>query len=225
MSMVRLEHVTKIFHDPDTEVLNGLDFYMKPGDLCFLKGESGCGKTTLLRLLLGDLKADRGTVYVNGKDLAQIERKKLPYYRRNIGFVFQDFKLIEDMNIYQNVALTKYVTGVKNSNITLQVAHALRMVGLEDYYKRYPGELSGGERQRVAIARALVGNPMLILADEPTGNLDPAGSKAIMDLLVQIHDRLGITMLVATHDQDAIKGKQGMVLDLDDPDFATRNGD
>lgn len=213
--MVRLERVTKIFHDTDTVAIKDLDFYMKPGELCFLKGKSGCGKTTLLRLLLGELKADEGNVYVNGKNLAQIDRKQLPYYRRNIGFIFQDYKLIEDMDIFQNVALTKYVSGVANRNVTVQVAHALRMVGLEDYYKRYPGELSGGERQRVAIARALVGNPMLVLADEPTGNMDPAGSRAIMELLVQIHDMLGITMLVATHDNEAIEGIPGMVFDLD----------
>lgn len=213
--MVRLERVTKIFHDTDTVAIKDLDFYMKPGELCFLKGKSGCGKTTLLRLLLGELKADEGNVYVNGKNLAQIDRKQLPYYRRNIGFIFQDYKLIEDMDIFQNVALTKYVSGVANRNVTVQVAHALRMVGLEDYFKRYPGELSGGERQRVAIARALVGNPMLVLADEPTGNLDPAGSRAIMELLVQIHDMLGITMLVATHDNEAIEGIPGMVFDLD----------
>ena len=213
--MVRLERVTKIFHDTDTVAIKDLDFYMKPGELCFLKGKSGCGKTTLLRLLLGELKADEGNVYVNGKNLAQIDRKQLPYYRRNIGFIFQDYKLIEDMDIFQNVALTKYVSGVANRNVTVQVAHALRMVGLEDYFKRYPGELSGGERQRVAIARALVGNPMLVLADEPTGNLDPAGSRAIMELLVQIHDMLGITMLIATHDNEAIEGIPGMVFDLD----------
>ncbi|MCI7789513.1 MAG: ABC transporter ATP-binding protein [Lachnospiraceae bacterium] len=213
--MVRLERVTKIFHDTDTVAIKDLDFYMKPGELCFLKGKSGCGKTTLLRLLLGELKADEGNVYVNGKNLAQIDRKQLPYYRRNIGFIFQDYKLIEDMDIFQNVALTKYVSGVANRNVTVQVAHALRMVGLEDYFKRYPGELSGGERQRVAIARALVGNPMLVLADEPTGNLDPAGSRAIMELLVQIHDMLGITMLIATHDNEAIEGIPGKVFDLD----------
>lgn len=213
--MVRLERVTKIFHDTDTVAIKDLDFYMKPGELCFLKGKSGCGKTTLLRLLLGELKADEGNVYVNGKNLAQIDRKQLPYYRRNIGFIFQDYKLIEDMDIFQNVALTKYVSGVANRNVTVQVAHALRMVGLEDYFKRYPGELSGGERQRVAIARALVGNPMLVLADEPTGNMDPAGSRAIMELLVHIHDMLGITMLVATHDNEAIEGIPGMVFDLD----------
>ena len=213
--MVRLERVTKIFHDTDTVAIKDLNFYMKPGELCFLKGKSGCGKTTLLRLLLGELKADEGNVYVNGKNLAQIDRKQLPYYRRNIGFIFQDYKLIEDMNIFQNVALTKYVSGGANRNVTIQVAHTLRMVGLEDYFKRYPGELSGGERQRVAIARALVGNPMLVLADEPTGNLDPAGSRAIMELLVQIHNMLGITMLVATHDNEAIEGIPGMVFDLD----------
>lgn len=212
--MVRLEHVTKIFRDTDTIALQDMNLYMQPGQMCFLKGRSGSGKTTLLRLLLGELKADEGKVYVNGRNLAQMERKELPYYRRNIGFIFQDYKLVEDMSVYGNVALTRYITGAADKKVTLEVAHALRMVGLEDCFKRYPKELSGGERQRVAIARALVGNPLLILADEPTGNLDPVNSRMIMELLGSIHEQLGVTMLVATHDNEAIDGLEGRIFDM-----------
>lgn len=207
--MVRLSQVTKIFTDTNTVALENLDFYMKPGELCYIKGKSGCGKTTMLRLLLGELKADSGHVYVNGKNVAELDKRQLPIYRRNIGFIFQDYKLIEDVNVFQNVALARYVTGTSNRNLTIQVAHALRMVGLEDKYKRFPNELSGGEQQKVAIARALVGNPMLILADEPTGNLDPANSKMIMELLHEIHEKLCMTMLIATHDYEAIEHLSG----------------
>lgn len=212
--MIRFEGVTKRFQDTNTIALQKVDFYMKPGELCFLKGNSGCGKTTMLRLLLGEIKADEGEVYVNGKNLAQMDKKSMPLYRRNIGFIFQDYKLIEDINVFQNVALTRYVAGIADKQLSLQVARALRMVGIEDCYERFPRQLSGGECQRVAIARALVGNPMLILADEPTGNLDPYHSKMVMQLLLQIHEKLGITMLIATHDKDVLEGAQGRVFEL-----------
>lgn len=213
--MIKFEGVTKKFQDTDTIALHQVDFYMKPGELCFLTGSSGCGKTTMLRLLLGEIKTDEGNIYVNGKNLARLDKKTLPYYRRKIGFVFQDYKLIEDINVFQNVALTRYVAGIADKQLSLQVARALRMVGLENCFDRYPRQLSGGECQRVAIARALVGNPMLILADEPTGNLDPCHSKAVMQLLMQIHERLGITMLIATHDRDILEETQGRVFELD----------
>lgn len=213
--MIKFEGVTKKFQDTDTIALHQVDFYMKPGELCFLTGSSGCGKTTMLRLLLGEIKTDEGNIYVNGKNLARLDKKTLPYYRRKIGFVFQDYKLIEDINVFQNVALTRYVAGIADKQLSLQVARALRMVGLENCFDRYPRQLSGGECQRVAIARALVGNPMLILADEPTGNLDTCHSKAVMQLLMQIHERLGITMLIATHDRDILEETQGRVFELD----------
>lgn len=212
--MVRFEHVTKIFQDTDTIALQDMNLYVPPGQLCFLKGRSGIGKTTLLKLLLVELKADAGNVYVNGRNLAQLERREIPYYRRNIGFIFQDYKLVEDMSVFRNVALTRYIAGVSGKTVTLEVAHALRMVGLEDCFKRYPKELSGGERQRVAIARALVGNPLLILADEPTSNLDPNNSRMIMELLDGIHKQLGITMLIATQDDAAIRGLEGRIFDM-----------
>lgn len=213
--MIRLEHVTKRFSDTDTEVFRDLSFYLAPGELCFLRGASGCGKTTLLRLLLGELTADEGTVTVGGKDLGRLSHRELPFYRRGIGFVFQDYRLLEDRNVFQNVALTRYATGTAGRDLTLQVAHALRMVGMEDAFLRRPDELSGGEMQRVAIARALVGNPVLLLADEPTGNLDPMNSREVMELLATIHRKQNMTMVIATHDGAAIEGIQGKIFDME----------
>lgn len=213
--MIRVEHVTKVFEDTGTVALSDLNLYLKPGQMCFLRGKSGCGKTTLLRLLLGDIKADGGAIFVNGKDLSKLDHKEIPYYRRNIGFVFQDFKLVEDMSVFQNVAITRYATETANKLLTNQVAHALRIVGMEDYFKRFPNELSGGEQQRVAIARALVGNPLLILADEPTGNLDPHNSRMVMELLAHIHEMLGVTMVIATHDNEAIEGINSEIFDME----------
>lgn len=214
--MIRLEHVTKRFSDTETPILHNVNFYMKPGELCFLEGSSGSGKTTLLRLLMRDLVPDEGAIYVNGKNLMQMEKKQIPYFRRNLGVVFQDYKLIENKTIFENVALTRYVTGGADKNLTMHVYRALRMVGMENNYKRYPEQLSGGEQQRVAIARALVGNPSIILADEPTRNLDSNHSREIMQLLVEIHKLLGLTMLIATHDEDAIVGLAGRVFHLTD---------
>lgn len=212
--MIRLEHVTKKFQATDTIALSNISLYIKPGELCFIKGSSGSGKTTLFRTLMKDLIPDEGLIYVNGKNLMQIEKKQIPYFRRNFGVVFQDYKLIDSKNIFENVALTRYVTGVADKNLTLHVYRALRIVGMENDYKRYPKQLSGGEQQRVAIARALVGNPTIILADEPTRNLDPEKSREIMELLVEIHKQLGTTMLIATHDDNAIAGLEGSVFNL-----------
>lgn len=212
--MIRLEHVTKKFQATDTIALSNISLYIKPGELCFIKGSSGSGKTTLFRTLMKDLIPDEGLIYVNGKNLMQIEKKQIPYFRRNFGVVFQDYKLIDSKNIFENVALTRYVTGVADKNLTLHVYRALRIVGMENDYKRYPKQLSGGEQQRVAIARALVGNPTIILADEPTRNLDPEKSREIMELLVEIHKQLGTTMLIATHDDNAIAGLEGRVFNL-----------
>lgn len=214
--MIRLEHVTKTFPETNTEVLSDLNFYMEPGELCFLKGKSGCGKTTMLRLLLRDILPDNGIICVNGKNLIEMNQKEVPYYRRKIGAIFQEHALIKDKNVFENVALTRYVAGVADKSLTLHVSHALRMVGMEKYYNCYPSQLSGGEQQKVAIARALVGNPILIIADEPTRNLDVENSRRIMQLLEDIHDILGITMLIATHDYEAIKGLPGRVFHLED---------
>lgn len=213
--MIRFENVSKIFHDTGTQVFKNFNFYMEPGGLCFITGKSGCGKTTLLRLIMKDIEPDEGKIFVNGKDLSTISARQLPYYRRELGLIFQDYRLVSDKNIFNNVALSKYAAGIFGREVTLQVAYALRMVGLEALYERFPDELSGGEKQRAGIARAIVGNPQIILADEPTGNLDSENSRKIMELLVRLHDMLNITMLIVTHDMDAIRGLHGERFSLD----------
>lgn len=203
--MIQFEDVTKIYSDTQDVALTHVSFHIPPGGMTFLMGESGSGKTTLLRLLLRELTADTGTVRVNGQDIAAIRPGKIPAYRRKIGFVFQDFKLMPDRTVYDNVAIAKRIAGAKERDVRSQVAMALRIVGMEqDFYKKV-SELSGGEQQKVCVARAIVGNPYCILADEPTGNLDPHQAREIMLLLERIN-RLGITMLIATHDRDAIDG-------------------
>ena len=213
--MIRFKNVSKIFPDTQTQVFKDFNFYMEPGGLCFIMGRSGCGKTTLLRLIMKDIEPDEGKIFVNGRDLSAIKPRQLPYYRRELGLIFQDYRLVGDKNIFNNVAISRYVSGIFGKEVTRQVAYALKMVGLESLYERFPDELSGGEKQRAGIARAIVGSPKIILADEPTGNLDPENSRKIMELLVRLHDMLNITMLIVTHDIDAIKGLHGDRLSLD----------
>lgn len=202
--MIRFEDVTKIYSDTQDEVLNHVNFHIPPGGMAFLLGKSGSGKTTLLRLLLRELTADEGIIRVNGQDISRIITRKVPAYRRKIGFVFQDFKLLQEHTVYDNVALTKRIAGAKERDIRTQVAMALRIVGMEKEYDRPVVQLSGGEQQKVCIARAIVGNPYCILADEPTGNLDPRQAREIMLLFERIN-HLGITVLIATHDRESIR--------------------
>ena len=213
--MIRLENVSKIYYDTGTQVYKNFNFYVEPGGLYFITGKSGCGKTTLLRLIARDIEPDEGRILVNGRDILKLKNRQLPYYRRELGLIFQNYRLIEDKNVFNNVALSKYVAGHFGREVVSEVAYALRMVGMESKYERFPSELSGGEKQRAAIARAIVGSPKIILADEPTGNLDPANSRKIMELLVKLHDTLNITMLIVTHDIDAIRGIHGERLSLD----------
>ncbi len=202
--MIYFEQVTKGYQDTGVSVLKRADLHIFPRELCFLTGASGAGKTTLLRLLLRELKPDEGRIRVNGEDIVKIRDRNLPLYRRKIGMVFQDYKLISDRTVYENVALAKLLSGASEKEIRRQVSEALRMVGMEDKYRRYPAQLSGGEQQRVGVARAIVNHPYIILADEPTGNLDPKNAREIMLLLERINRTLGITILIATHDMDAI---------------------
>lgn len=203
--MIRFENVTKQYTDSETEVLSKVNFHIPPGGMAFLLGESGSGKTTILRLLLRELVADSGKIFVNGRDISLIKQRKLPEYRRRMGFVFQDFRLMQDKTVYDNVAIAKRIVGAREKDILTMVTMALRIVGMEKDFYRPVGELSGGEQQRVCVARAIVGNPHLILADEPTGNLSPQQAREIMLLLERIH-QMGITVLVATHDMGAING-------------------
>lgn len=212
--MVKFDHVTKQYKDTGEVALEGVSFHIFPGQLVYLIGESGAGKTTLMRLLLGELSPDMGNIWVNGQKITKLRGKQLAKYRQCVGMVFQDYKLIEDKTVYDNVALKKIVAGAGTSDIRKQVIAALRVVGLSDKYAEKAGELSGGEKQRVSIARALVGNPALILADEPTGNLDPAHSKEIMELLANIN-ALGTTVIIATHDMHAIDAHRGRLLQVE----------
>lgn len=205
--MIQFENVTKRFRDTGQTALSQVSFRILPGQMAFLRGENGSGKTTLMRLLMRELTADEGAVRVNGQDIGRLKKDGVWLYRRKIGMIFQDFRLVEDWTVYENVALVKRVSGAGERDIRLQTARALRMVGMEAAFSRPVLELSGGERQRVCVARAIVGNPCCILADEPTGNLAPRQAREIMLLLEQLNG-LGITMLVATHDAEAIAGME-----------------
>lgn len=203
--MIFFDNVTKVYEDTGVKALDDVSFHIKPGELNFLLGESGSGKTTLLRLIIRDICQDTGRILVNGQNINKITSRNIPEYRRNLGIVFQDYKLIEDKTVYQNIALAKIISGSNKKDINKHVVTVLKMVGLEKKFSKLPSELSGGEKQRVAIARAIVGHPYIIIADEPTGNLDPQNARDIMLLFEKIKDSLGITVLIATHDMQAIE--------------------
>lgn len=196
------------------KALNGVTMQIEDGEFCFLVGPSGSGKSTIIKLISGELKPTSGTVHVNGYSLERIRKREIPYLRRTVGVVFQDFRLIENMTVYGNVAFSMRVIGAREKEIKERVPYVLKLVGLENKENRHPGELSGGEQQRLAIARALVNNPSTIIADEPTGNLDPARSMETMDLLQEINN-LGTTMLVVTHEQSLVElfGKRVIAID------------
>ena len=200
--MIDLVNVTKTY-ETGTHALNGIDMHIDDGEFVFLVGESGSGKSTIIKILTGELKPTGGSVLVNGYKLESIRRSKVPYMRRTLGVIFQDFRLIENKTVYENVAFAMRVIGAKSREIKKRVPYVLELVGLENKARRLPNELSGGEQQRVAIARALVNNPSMIIADEPTGNLDPARSFEIMLLLEQIN-ALGTTVMVVTHEKNLV---------------------
>ena len=186
------------------KALNGVTMQIEDGEFVFLVGPSGSGKSTIMKLITGELKPTSGTVHVNGYNLERIRKREIPYMRRTLGVVFQDFRLIPNMTVYDNVAFAMRVIGAKEKEIRERVPYVLNLVGLENKSRRHPGEISGGEQQRLAIARALVNNPSTIIADEPTGNLDPERSFEIMTLLQMIND-LGTTVMVVTHERDLVE--------------------
>jgi cell division transport system ATP-binding protein len=186
------------------KALRGVSMQIEDGEFAFLVGPSGSGKSTIIKLITGELKPTSGSVHVNGYSLERIRRREIPHLRRTVGVVFQDFRLIENRTVYDNVAFAMRVVGATNREIRERVPYVLELVGLETKSRRLPGELSGGEQQRLAIARALVNNPSTIIADEPTGNLDPARSLEIMTLLKEINN-LGTTMLVVTHEMGLVE--------------------
>ncbi len=211
--MVNLKGVKMIYPESKTSVLKGIDLRIEDGEFVFLVGPSGSGKTTIIKLLTGEVQASGGSLQVNGFNLRRMKRRDLPKLRRTLGVVFQDFRLIDDMTVFENVAFAMRVLGKRSSEINKRVPYVLELVGLEGREKRYPRELSGGEQQRVTIARALVNNPDMIIADEPTGNLDPAKSFEIMMLLDKIN-QLGTTILVVTHEKELVNefGKRVVAL-------------
>ena len=186
------------------KALNGITMQIEDGEFVFLVGPSGSGKSTIMKLITGELKPTSGTVHVNGYNLERIRKREIPYMRRTLGVVFQDFRLIPNMTVYDNVAYAMRVIGAKEKEIRERVPYVLNLVGLENKSRRHPGEISGGEQQRLAIARALVNNPSTIIADEPTGNLDPERSFEIMTLLQMIND-LGTTVMVVTHEKELVE--------------------
>ena len=201
--MIILENVNKTY-TTGVPAINGIDLHVQKGEFVFVVGKSGSGKSTLIKLLLKELDPTAGKIYINKKYLNKVTRKKLPYLRRDIGVVFQDFRLLPDRNVYENIAFAMKVVEAPSRKIKSRVLAMLSMVGLLDKYKAYPNELSGGEQQRVAIARALVNAPAILLCDEPTGNLDPAKSNEIMKILSQIN-KMGTTVLVVTHNMEIVQ--------------------
>ena len=213
--MVSLSNVRMRYPGTKKDVLKDLDLTIKDGEFLFLVGPSGSGKSTIIKLLTGEVKASGGKIRVNDFDLRSIKRRNLPRLRRTLGVIFQDFRLIDDMTVYENVAFAMRVVGASNREIRKRVPYVLDLVGLTDCKNRLPKELSGGEQQRVAIARALVNSPGLIIADEPTGNLDPAKSLEIMMLLNKINE-MGTTVLVVTHEKELVNAFGKRVVSLSD---------
>ena len=212
--MIEFIDVTKSY-SVGTKALRGVSMQIEDGEFAFLVGPSGSGKSTIIKLITGELKPTSGTVHVNGYSLERIRKREIPYLRRTVGVVFQDFRLIENKTVYDNVAFAMRVIGARNREIRERVPYVLNLVGLDTKSRRHPGELSGGEQQRLAIARALVNNPSTIIADEPTGNLDPARSYEIMTLLQEINN-LGTTMLVVTHAKELVERVPKRVIAIDE---------
>ncbi len=202
--MIHLENVTKIYDSTDTKALDGLNLNVERGEFLFVTGVSGSGKSTLIRLLTMETGVTGGRIVVNGKDLSKMKKKEIPIYRRNLGIVFQDMKLLEDRTVFENLAFAREVLYGYRRDTGQRVASILSLLGLTRLHKRYPKQLSGGEKQKIVLARALMNDPSLLIADEPTGNLDPNSSAEVMDLFERVHRR-GQTILVATHDLSQVK--------------------
>jgi len=200
--MISMTNVYKSYEN-GTKAIRGINMHIDDGEFAFLVGPSGSGKSTILKLITGEIFSTEGTVIINGFDMNKIKPSDLPKLRRTLGVIFQDFRLIEKKNVYENVAFAMRVVGATNKEIRKRVSYVLELVGLDTKTRRKPHELSGGEQQRVAIARALVNNPRCIIADEPTGNIDPARSLEIMTLLEKINE-LGTTVLVVTHEKELV---------------------
>lgn len=210
--VIYLDNVKKVY-STGSPALNGITLGIGKGEFVFIVGDSGSGKSTLIRLLLRELTASSGSVYVMGNDLAKLKHREVPRFRRNLGVVFQDFRLLNDRNVYENVAFAQRIVETPNSEIRRNVPTILATVGLAGKYKAKTKQLSGGEQQRVALARALVNKPSILLADEPTGNLDPKNSWEIMNLLEEINEG-GTTVVVVTHNREIVNNMHKRVITM-----------
>lgn len=211
--MIEFKDVSKIYNN-NVKALSNVSVNIKAGDFVFLVGPSGAGKSTFIKMLLKEVEPTTGEIVVADKELSKVSRKQVPYYRRKIGMVFQDFRLIPNLNVYENVAFAMRVVGASQRDIRRRVPMVLSLVGLSHKYKMFPNELSGGEQQRVSLARAIVNNPSVLIADEPTGNLDPETAKEIMELLEDIN-RAGTTILMATHAKEIVDNMQKRVIAIE----------
>ena len=211
--MIEINNLTKTY-DKSSRALKGVDISIEDGEFVFVTGRSGSGKSTLLRILLKEVEPTSGRVVVNDMDLGAMPRRYVPKYRRTLGVVFQDFRLLKDRTVYENIAFAQRVIGVPGRTIKEAVPRMLKLVGLSSKYKAFPHQLSGGEQQRVAIARALINQPAVLLADEPTGNLDPQNAMEIMKLLEEINRR-GTTVIVVTHSRELVNTMKKRVITMD----------
>ncbi len=212
--MIDFEHVSMEYKRGGRLALEDVSLHVDPGEFVFLVGHSGAGKSTLLKLILREVLPSEGKVFVDGKDVARLRRSQVPYLRRQMGVIFQDFRLIPTMTVYENVAFAMHVTNVGAKQIRERVDYMLELVHLEDKANSYPDYLSGGEQQRVAVARALAHTPKLVIADEPTGNIDPELSLEMMELLERVSG-MGITVLVVTHEHELVRRFQQRVVTLE----------
>ncbi|MCT4611891.1 MAG: cell division ATP-binding protein FtsE [Clostridia bacterium] len=212
--MIEFNNISKIY-DNGTMGVKDINLSIDKGEFAFIVGSSGSGKTTLFKLLLKEIAPSKGTMKIKNKDITFLHRKYIPFLRRKIGVVFQDFRLLPNKTVYENVAYAMQVSGAKQREIRRNVPMVLSMVGIENKAKSFPHELSGGQQQKVALARAIVNNPDILLADEPTGNLDPQNSWEIMKLLNDINHR-GTTVVVVTHDKELVDGMKKRVIELED---------
>ncbi len=210
--MIELRDVSKSYQQ-GAPAINHINLKIEKGEFVFIVGNSGSGKSTMIKLLMKELDPTAGKIVINGQDLSTLKRRRIPKLRRMIGVVFQDFRLLKDRSVYDNIAFAEKVVGASSRTIRRRVPQMLNLVGLSEKYRSFPKELSGGEQQRVAIARALVNNPSILLADEPTGNLDPKNSWEIMKLLEEVNRR-GTTVLVVTHNREIVDAMQKRVVTM-----------
>lgn len=210
--MVEFKNVSKVYNN-GTEALRNLSLSIAKGEFVFIVGSSGAGKSTFLKLIMREEVPNSGEIVVNGRKLSTVRKRDVPYLRRTMGIVFQDFRLIDKMTVYDNVAFAMHIVGASDREIRKRVPYVLGLVGLEKKMDNHPAELSGGEQQRVGLARALVNNPSMIIADEPTGNVDPAMSYEIVELLTEINRR-GTTVLMVTHEHDLVKRFPRRVIEI-----------